>query len=475
MADAKADSQFLVMLEVCLKHLLWCLFCKGCSAAEHSLAEGPHVRNLSERQEILNRRIVFEGSGRTLEHDGVTDNPTEQHPCKVGRDLHIVSQKQLVNDGAGRSQRLAADEDGISGLGGAEAVMVDDLNHLSLIDARHSLLILIMVHHDQLGLGFFQKTTPGDVAQIGIPIKDGETPELAVGKNVPCLIKEAVSLQAGWVLYHELFHRDAQTQETQRFSCIQSTEKDSSLIGVPIDIAGDFLFNSCKNDGRNLQFDSFTDMVFPVTDHQYWGLSFQRFHVLAEDRVAHGPYHDRSIEAWHLPFSQERAFQDFGEIIHHKVVDRTLSAVLLEDEAAHLVDTQQTTVLIPLHDGDDRTAACGSVERNERVDRIGYLDSALGISAYCRDLGPHILDERGWNYVQSLKLGFGCIVEVTASDRQVGIARIQFVFQKCITIGSTDAVHIRVPMPAYIYLCHFKLLSMRHFTPVAKSLQLKRS
>ena len=104
------------------------------------------------------------GAGGGLEHNGVGQDGRRQQPRHIGRGHDAVFLIHTGDDGGGAAHGLVAHPDGLAGLDIRQAVVVDDLQNLRLIQARNGLGPLVVVHqHHALAPGA-QQVIPGQSA-----------------------------------------------------------------------------------------------------------------------------------------------------------------------------------------------------------------------------------------------------------------------------------------------------------------------
>ena len=147
----------------------------------------------------------------------------------------------------------------------------------------------------------------------------------------------------------------------------------------------------------------------------------------AKYHIAHRPDHDGGGKALSFALFQEGSFEHFGEVVHHKVVKRALSAVLFENEAAYFIDTEQASIVFAFHDRNYGRSAGSAVERDQGIHRVVDLHHRISFSYDTAHLGSHILDKGRRHNPKPLKLCLGGIVEAAATNRKIGIVRIDLI------------------------------------------------
>ena len=93
------------------------------------------------------------------------------------RDGHAVFIVHLGDDGGGAAHRLVAEVHRAAGLQTADAVVVDDLQNLGLIEALHRLCGLVVVHQNDAALAQVDDVAAADhTAILAVCIQNGEIP-----------------------------------------------------------------------------------------------------------------------------------------------------------------------------------------------------------------------------------------------------------------------------------------------------------
>ena len=110
-------------------------------------------RDARDAGEALRHGDVLLRAGRGLEHDGVGEYGRGHKPRHLGRGCDPVLLIHGGYDGVRAADRLISDGDGLAGLDIGEAVVVDYLKYLNLIQPVHGLRGLVVIHeHDALAL-----------------------------------------------------------------------------------------------------------------------------------------------------------------------------------------------------------------------------------------------------------------------------------------------------------------------------------
>ena len=103
--------------------------------------------------EVLDDLAVALGRGRGVEDDRVRHDRSEQHRRGRRARLHPVLAEALDHERGGRSDRVERRGDRDPGFDRADVVMVEDLDDLGLLDARHALSLLGVVDEEHAAAG----------------------------------------------------------------------------------------------------------------------------------------------------------------------------------------------------------------------------------------------------------------------------------------------------------------------------------
>jgi hypothetical protein len=117
------------------------------------------------------------------------------------------------------------------------------------------------------------------------------------------------------------------------------------------------------------------------------------------------------------------------------VVQRPLAAVLLENETAYLVDAEQAAIFLTLIT-ERRKSGWKSHKRRQGYRPVVDLHHRVGFPGDAAHLRANILDEGRRSDTESFKLCLGGIVETSATNRDIGVARIDLIFQIGITVAA---------------------------------------
>ncbi len=369
-----------------------------------------------------------------------------------------MAHEKLVDDRARRAEGLAADEDRVAGLRRSEAVMIDDFNHLSLLHSGDRLIIFIMVDHDQLGHRLFKEGAPGNIASILLAAEDRQFSIIVVGHERPRFIKEHVRLERRKFFYQQFTDRYAQAEQPDCFGGVRFADEHAARIGVPIDLRDRFGAASGEDDRRNVQFDRFPDVPLPITDDENRHRSFKALHHFFIGRELVGSDRQRRPDRFLIPPFYEISRNDDFKVFDEKVVDRPASQIFLENEITDLIDRYQADKACSFHDRENGLALCVFIEGDQAVDGIGGAHRDIGFDDDLGDPGSHIPLEWRRDQPESIELSSGSLIEVSAANGEIGIARIDLVFQLGIRICAADRIHIGVLVPADENLCHYPLL-----------------
>ena len=104
------------------------------------------------------------GAGGGLEHDRIRQDGRRHQARHMGRGHDAVLLIHGGDNGVGAAHRLVADVDGLAGLDIRQTVVIHDGQDLRLLDARHSLGQLVMIHQHHLLASWPQQMVTGQGA-----------------------------------------------------------------------------------------------------------------------------------------------------------------------------------------------------------------------------------------------------------------------------------------------------------------------
>lgn len=94
------------------------------------------------------------GAGGGLEHDRVGDDGGGQKSCQLARGHEAALLIHAGDDGGRGAHHVVAEVDGLRCLNVGQAVVVDDLHDLGLVEPPHRLGSLVVIHqHHPLAPG----------------------------------------------------------------------------------------------------------------------------------------------------------------------------------------------------------------------------------------------------------------------------------------------------------------------------------
>ena len=165
--------------------------------------------HLGDPGQALGHGDVPLGAGGRLEHDRVRQNGPGHEPGDLGTGHHAVFLIHGGEDGVGAAHGLVAHADGLGGLDIRQAVVVDDLQDLHLLQPGHGLGGLVVIHQHHLLPPGPQQMEAGQGARHPLLlIQDGVGPEAAFQHGLPHVVHIIVQVEGDDVfLRADLLHR----------------------------------------------------------------------------------------------------------------------------------------------------------------------------------------------------------------------------------------------------------------------------
>ena len=123
-------------------------------------------------------------AGGAAEDQRIREDGRQQQTGDLRPYLDAVLIVHLGDDGGGAAYRLVAEIDRAAGLEAADAVVVDDLQDLSLVEALHGLGGLVVVHQDDAALAQGDDVAAADhAAVLAVLVEDGEVAVAHLGHH----------------------------------------------------------------------------------------------------------------------------------------------------------------------------------------------------------------------------------------------------------------------------------------------------
>ena len=137
------------LLEIQKADLLRRLSFQVTACAEHGLGQHLDIY-LCQLRKLPCGLLIQRSAGGRPKHQGIRNDGRTQKPGNGSGYLHAILLVHLVHDGRGTSYRLVTEKDRPHGLNAAQSVVVNDLQHIRLLDPVDCLALFIVVHQDHL-------------------------------------------------------------------------------------------------------------------------------------------------------------------------------------------------------------------------------------------------------------------------------------------------------------------------------------
>ena len=111
-------------------------------------------------------------------------------------------------------------------------MVIDNLEHLRLFHSVYSLILLIMIHKDDLLLPYIQETSSGDKSEeFTFIVDNGEIPKSSACHDIFDIIHIIPHLKCDQILLcHKIFHRNTLVDMLCRRKCIVGRPYDHYLL-----------------------------------------------------------------------------------------------------------------------------------------------------------------------------------------------------------------------------------------------------
>ena len=188
-----------------------------------------HLGDLGQR---LGRGLVLRRAGGGAEHERVGEDRREHEPGDVRGNLDARLLVDAIDDGAGASHGHEPEPHGTARLEAADAVVVDDLHDLGLLESVYRLGALVVVHEDDvllLDVEHVGRAHEADV--VALLVDDGEEAVARLGHDLLGVVDRGVEAELEDVaLEHLGTHGDGHADESCRGIGVVRRDDDGAAV-----------------------------------------------------------------------------------------------------------------------------------------------------------------------------------------------------------------------------------------------------
>ena len=208
LADAELDVAAAERLEVRAEHILRRAARQVGTCLKHLLGVGLDVL-ARQRGQRLGGGFVLRGGRRRAEHQRIGQNGRQQQTRDLAAGRQALFAVHLVQNRGRAAHRNIAEIDRAGGLQTADAVMVDDLQNVRLLQTVHGLGALIVVNeNDLLAVQVQQVTAADDAAVLAVLIQNREIAVTHAGHNLFGVLNRRIYAEFQQFLRaHKVAHR----------------------------------------------------------------------------------------------------------------------------------------------------------------------------------------------------------------------------------------------------------------------------
>ncbi len=458
LSDTELLPLLLIALEIALEQGERIFSHKRGAVAEKLLRVGLVIAHLGNLAKVLHRHAVRLGGSRALQSHRVTSDSRKKHLGYLQGERHPAPPVQGPDDGARGAKRIAKDVNRLVGVDAVHTMVVDDFKNLRILQSGHALVLLVVVHKDDLRPWPLHEAAAADKTKVLVSMEDRHGAVLSRMKPVLRLLKEHLILKMGQLLAKQLPHLHGKPEQPERLTGIHVAQKNGSLEMGEVDRFIDLVLGASKDNAGNLGLDGLLEMAIPVPEHPKRVHPFLTpcIHVLAEEFVLHGAHCNRTGERGRLPLLEKLAGKHFADGIDDEMVRRTLLAGITEEEGVDSLGGKQPRETGPVHHPDCRWVCLE--QGNKRGQWVGDIHHRLSTAHHGSKVGPHILEEGGSSDVKLLEERLGRIIQISGTHRDVGVLLVLDVLQVGIRPSTAHTVHIRIAVTRHKNISHAEIL-----------------
>ena len=462
LADADVLTGDVELLVVGLEQFLGAL-AVGAAGGKQFLAQFVQG-DVGDAAEPLGHGDVPLGAGGGLEHDGVRQDGAGHKARHLGGGYHAVFLVHGGDDGVGAAHRLVAHMDGLAGLDIRQAVVVDDLQDVYLLQTGDGLGDLVVIHQNHLLAAGTQQMITGERAHHLLVLVHDRVAAVAAFEHLLLHVVHIVAqMEIGDVLaLADPGHRQGQVDHPGDAAGAERRGNDTGVPGLgPLRLDVRPADDQAADAGLNGPVDQ---LRLIAADQDAFRIDEGGILVVLRDGDEQLTGDAAGLGA---------VLVDKGTLQHADQIEQRnlLDAVFIH--GLHLIGGQvpggEHAVQMPVvvHDGDhvQRLVPHGLPGQTHGD---GPVESGGLVIVQVVDLGAHVLDPERRFHPKMIQQALGLVIDAAQAHSLI-FPIAQGVAQMRVGHGGYDGVGIRVAVPGHIDFTHRRTL------PIGKIIAIIRN